>query len=76
MTGGPFTIWLIESDVMAGLGQPILSLVSRVFLNEHERIIGQLSRTRHVALLHYVLQQVGGTGTEKGAGVDTRDGTS
>jgi hypothetical protein len=57
--GGPFTMWLVETDVMAGLGQPILSLVSRVFLNEHQRIIGELRRTGHAALLHYVLQQVG-----------------
>ena len=40
-------------------GQPILSLVSRVFLNEHERIIGELRRTGHATLLHYMLQQVG-----------------
>ncbi len=34
---GPFTMWLIETDVMAELGQPVFSLVSRVFLKEHER---------------------------------------
>ncbi len=38
IAGGPFTTWLVETDVMAKRGQPTLSLVSRVFLNEHERI--------------------------------------
>ncbi len=59
IVGGPFTTWLIETDVMAGLGQPILSLVSRVFLDEHERIIEELRRTGHASLLHYMLQQIG-----------------
>jgi hypothetical protein len=43
---------------MADRGQPILSLISRVFLNEHERIIQQLRRTGHQLLLCYMLQQV------------------
>ena len=51
-------MWLIETDVMAKRGQPILSLVSRVFLEEHERIIGELRATGHDLLLCYVLQQV------------------
>ena len=51
-------MWLIETDVMAERGQPILSLVSRVFLKEHERIIGQLRETGHELLLCYALQQV------------------
>ena len=58
IAGGPFTIWLVETDVMAERGQPILSLVSRVFLNEHERIIEQLRRTGHELLLCYMLQQI------------------
>jgi hypothetical protein len=58
ITGGPFTMWLIETDVMAELGQPIFSLVSRVFLNEHERIIEQLTRTGYGMLLCYTLQQI------------------
>ena len=58
VVGGPFTTWLVETDVMAELGQPILSLVSRVFLNEHERIIGQLRRAGHELLLYYMLQQI------------------
>jgi hypothetical protein len=58
VSGGPFTMWLVETDVMAKLGQPVLSLVSRVFLNEHERIIEHLRETGHELLLCYVLQQV------------------
>ena len=58
IAGGPFTTWLVETDVMAKLGQPVLSLMSRVFLNDHERIIGQLRETGHDVLLCYVLQQV------------------
>jgi hypothetical protein len=52
------TMWLIQTDGMAQLGQPIFSLVSRVFLNEHERIIEQLTRTGHGMLLCYTLQQI------------------
>lgn len=58
VSGGPFTIWLIETDVMAELGQPVFSLVSRVFLKEHARIIEQLTRTGHGVLLCYTLQQI------------------
>ena len=58
IAGGSFTTWLVETDVMAKLGQPVLSLMSRVFLNDHERIIGQLRETGHELLLCYVLQQV------------------
>jgi len=58
ITGGPFTMWLIDTDVMAKQGQPILSLVSRVFLKDRERIIEQLTRTGHSLLLWYVLQQI------------------
>lgn len=47
-----------ETAVVAQFGQPILSLVSRVFLNEHERIIGPLRRTGLELLLCYLRQQV------------------
>jgi len=56
--GVPFATWLVETDVMAGLGQPILSLVSRVFLREHERIIEALRDSGRAPLLHYMLQQI------------------
>lgn len=58
ISGGPFTMWLVETDEMAKLGQPILSLVSRVFLIEHERIIEELTRSGHGLLLCYTLQQI------------------
>ncbi len=35
ITDGPFTTWLVETDVMAELGDLILSLVSRAFLEDH-----------------------------------------
>ena len=59
VASGPFTMWLVETDVMAERGQPILSLVSGVLLTEHRRIIEELGRTGHGRLLHYMLQQVG-----------------
>ena len=58
VSGLPFTTWLVETDVMAERGQPILSLVSRVFLNNRRRIIDELDGAGHRALLHYMLQQV------------------
>ncbi len=58
ISGGPFTMWLIETDMMAKRGQPILSLVSRIFLQERGRIIEELTRTGHGMLLCYTLQQI------------------
>jgi hypothetical protein len=58
VSGLPFTLWLVETDVMAERGQPILSLVSRVFLRTPGRIMEQLTHTGHVDLLCYMLQQV------------------
>ncbi len=56
----PFTTWLVETDVMAERGQPILSLVSRVFLNDRRSIIEKLARGGHGALANYryMVQQV------------------
>jgi hypothetical protein len=58
VVGLPFSAWLVENDEMAKRGQPILSLVSRVFLRDRERIIEQLTDTGHLGLLYYMLQQV------------------
>jgi hypothetical protein len=58
LSGAPFTTWLLETDVMADRGQPILSLVSGIFLRDHERIIDELTKSGHASLLYYVLQQV------------------
>jgi hypothetical protein len=58
LVGLPFTTWLVETDVMAKRGDPVLSLVSRMFLEDRGRIIEELTRTGHLALLYYMLQQV------------------
>ena len=58
VTGLPFTTWVVETDVMAERGQPVLSLVSRVFLSDHRRIISQLRNSGHVMLLAYALQLI------------------
>jgi len=58
VVGSPFRTWLVETDVMADRGEPVLSLVSRVFLRERRRIIGELRRRGHAPLLWYALQQI------------------
>ncbi len=60
VSGLPFTTWLVETDVMAERGQPVLSLVSRVFLNDRQSIIEKLARGGQASLAsyHYMLQQV------------------
>jgi len=58
IAGLQFDTWLVETNVMAEHGHPILSLVSGVFLDEHERIIEQLKRSGHAHLLSYMLQQI------------------
>ncbi len=58
VTGLPFAAWLVETDVMAERGQPVLALVSRVFLNDRGRIIEKLERSGHRALLRYMVQQI------------------
>jgi hypothetical protein len=58
--GLPFAAWLVETDVMAEQGEPILSLVSRAFLHDRRSIIDKLARKGHRALAHYhyMVQQV------------------
>ncbi len=60
VAGLPFNAWLIETDVMAQRGQPILSLVSRVFLTDRRSIIEKLARGGRKALTnyHYMVQHV------------------
>ena len=43
---------------MAELGDPILSLVSRVFLKDHRRIMERLAQTDRPAVLCCTLQQI------------------
>jgi hypothetical protein len=57
VTGLPFRTWLVETDVMAERGEVVLSLVSRVFLKDRQRIIEGLERA-HERLVRYVVQQV------------------
>ena len=64
--GLPFPAWLVETDLMAERDQPILSLVSRVFLKDRERIIEKLAYTGHEALLRYMVQQIKQFGSREG----------
>jgi hypothetical protein len=58
VSGLQFAAWFVETDVMVERGQPLLSLVRRVFLRDRERILAHLTHTGHVDLLCYMLQQV------------------
>ena len=55
--GLPFAAWLVETDVMAERGQAVLSLVSRLFLNERERIMDKLAAADE-RLVRYAAQQI------------------
>ncbi len=58
VAGLPFAAWLVETDVMAERGQAVLSLVSRVFLNDRRGIIERLGRDGHGRLVSYASQQI------------------
>jgi hypothetical protein len=58
LSGLPFTAWLVETDIMAARGEPILSLVSHSFLKEPSRIMETLGQAGESSLLYYMLQQV------------------
>jgi len=60
ITGLPFATWFVETDAMAERGQPILSLVSRDFLNDPQSIIMRLAQQGEAALTryHYMVQNV------------------
>jgi hypothetical protein len=51
--GLPFPAWLVETDVMAQRGEPVLSLVSRAFLNDRRSIIEKLAGQGYGALAQY-----------------------
>jgi len=53
-----FATWLIECDRIAGPDEPVLTLFSRVFLQERSRIMGQLDQAGHRDVLHYAMQQI------------------
>jgi len=51
--GLPFLGWIVETDVMAERGEPVLSLVSRAFLNDRRSIIEKLAGQGYGALAQY-----------------------
>ena len=57
VTGLPFIAWLVETDVMAERGQPVLSLVSRLFLNDRKSIMDKLEYADE-RLVSYLAQQI------------------
>ncbi len=65
VAGLPFVSWLVETDVMAERGHPILSLVSRVFLTDRESIIKKLALGGQGPLVQYMVQQIRQFGTEE-----------
>ena len=65
VAGLPFVCWLVETDVMAEFGHPILSLVSRAFLNDRESIIKKLASGGQGPLVHYMVQQITQFGKEE-----------
>jgi hypothetical protein len=60
VVGVPFAAWLVETDVMAERGEPVLSLVSRTFLNDRQSIIEKLASRGFDALAayRYMVQEV------------------
>ena len=58
VTGLPFSVWLVETDAMAEMAEPVLSLVSRIFLKDYVSIIEVLTHTGHATLAKYMRQQV------------------
>jgi len=63
--GLPFASWLVETDVMAERGHPILSLVSRVFLTDRESIIEKLASGAQGPMVQYMVQQIRQFDTEE-----------
>ena len=65
VAGLPFVSWLVETDVMAERSHPVLSLVSRVFLNDRESIIERLVSGGQGPLVHFMVQQIRQFDTEE-----------
>jgi hypothetical protein len=53
-----FATWLIESDRIAGPDEPVLTLFSRVLLQERGRIISELNESGHWDVVDYAIQQI------------------
>lgn len=58
LNGLPFTAHAVESDAMALRGQPVLSLVSGVFLNSRDRIMELIAKPDNARIMWYALQQI------------------
>jgi hypothetical protein len=58
LSGPLFTTWVIETDLVAGVKEPILSLFSRVFLDDCQRIITELSEHGYEDVLWFAFQQI------------------
>ena len=60
VAGLPLAAWLVETDVMAERGQPVLSLVSRAFLRDRQGMIEMLAHRSEGALAQcrYMVQNV------------------
>lgn len=56
--GAPWKLWVIETDVMAQRGQPVLSLVSHALLDDPAGIMKALRGTDCGPLLSYAMQQI------------------
>ncbi len=58
LDGAFFSTWIVETDRIAGAGEPILTLFSRVFLHDARHIIEQWRALGHDDVLCYVMQQI------------------
>jgi hypothetical protein len=58
LLGPPFATWVIETDVVAGVQEPILSLFSSVFLRDQRSIIQELSEHGYQDVLSFACQQI------------------
>jgi hypothetical protein len=57
-TGGPFPLWLLETDRLTESEETALALFSRTFLRDPRPIIEHWRDTPHAAVLAFVIQQI------------------
>jgi len=55
--GGIFRAYVVETDRVAGLGEPMLTLFSREFM-KHPSAFAELLKEEHSDMLYYVMQQI------------------
>jgi hypothetical protein len=58
LDGGFFAMWLLETDRLVGPDEPVLAVVSRVFLREGRRIMDSVRGPDSDSLLLYAIQQI------------------